>query len=147
MPSASRARRPLRSALFIAAACSTPVATGAAPSLLCTVSASGERYVVRAIANVSPYSAPAIPIGDRFLFRAVFQPAPRRPDAIRLYVYRADADAAPRLLHEAVFASPPGAARSGIDLIGRHLVYEGELGRALEYSCRVVAVSFDGAAR
>lgn len=113
----------------------------AAPRLRCQVDQGGVTRVLELSPVADPYGVAAIPINDRFGFKAVLVGDAHRVAYVKIYVY-ALAPRQPVLLHLAKYLDPvpqPDPAASA--LTGLNFVYSPRLEQELQYGCALAEVA------
>lgn len=123
-------------ATAFALSCDTAVADS--PNLRCQFDTAGEHLERDFGPTADPYTAPAIPIGRHFRFKAVVSARDGQVDWIALYTYYPD-NGRTVLLHTARHAAP--AITDGRDpfaLTGEQRVYSPILERELVFGCALV---------
>ena len=105
--------------------------------LRCTVTYGGSARTIDTLAGNDPYTAEAVDIDGRFLFKAVVRGDRNRITLVRLYVYQPTARQ-PRLLHDARYLPPFAEASGPFGLTGDQTVYAMPLERQLHYGCALV---------
>ncbi len=102
----------------------------------CTCVYTGEVTVVHVTPTRDPYHVEAVPIGTRFLFKAVWTAGPDDQAAINLYTYHPTNDG-PLPLTELKFRPPwpavPAGSRYGFT--GQQVVYEPSVAGDLQFWC------------
>lgn len=108
----------------------------AEPRVTCHCTYGGETVDVAVAPTEDPYRVADVPVGRRFLFRAVWVQAPAAEAALTLSVHRATKDG-PVPLAEVKFRPPwPVAAPDAPHgFTGLHRVYEPTLGAELAFWC------------
>ena len=125
VPFAAEARRP------------APARVSRPPVLSCTCTYGGESTVLTVEPTAAPYRVEAVPIGARFLFKAVWVTEPAGEARVDLTVYQARKDGPAVPLHESRYRPPypvPGAGGKG-GFTGLQLVYEPDLSAELLFEC------------
>ena len=121
---------------LVAAAALAENAPPAPATLDCTCVHTGEVTVVHVTPTVDPYRVEAIPIGTRFLFKAVWTSGPDDEAAISLYTYHPTKDG-PLPLTELKFRPPWPTAPTGTryGFTGLQTVYEPSVAGDLQFWC------------
>lgn len=107
-----------------------------AETLVCHLSYGGETVLLRAQPVASPYGVPVRAIGSYFLFRMVFQTAPRDLAAIKLYVF-GEREGEPVPIHQATYPYPPRDHGAGYGFTGLQAVYEPVRDGEIQYWCEL----------
>ena len=142
-------QRPLQTAAamltFALLAC--PLAAQAAPQLQCSFDVNSETHHKTFGVVTDPYTTPAVPIGNRFRFKAILLAA--GPDAggaaslesINLYVYY-NTRRQPMIMQHTRFLQPVAQTAPKPDaLTGRVSLYSPLLGKELQYQCALAEVA------
>ena len=145
----NKAQRPLptTAALLGLALLACPLAALAAPQLQCSFDVNSETHHKTFGVVTDPYTTPAVPIGNRFRFKAILLAA--GPDAggtaslesINLYVYY-NTRRQPMVMQHTRFLQPVAQTAPQPDaLTGRVSLYSPLLGKELQYQCALAEVA------
>jgi hypothetical protein len=104
-------------------------------SVECTLKYAVTTSRVEVRATTKPYEVAALPVGERFSFKAVLRHVPHEKDALNLYVYDRERGGE-LLLQEVKYTAPfPGSsANAEFGFTGHQFVYSPS-GREFEYWC------------
>ena len=115
---------------LLACSCATTIAQR---PIECTYVYGGEEKVVRISATADPYSVPAIELGDRLAWKAVYVAAPEDLAVVSIYTYSLS-EQGPVLIHQAKYRPPfPQAGSKGFT--GVHAIYDPRNSSELQYWC------------
>jgi len=145
-PTAQRALATGAAALALALlAC--PLPTLAAPELQCSFDVNSETHHKTFAVVTDPYTAEAVPIGNRFRFKAILlaaQPPAANAsslESINLYVYY-NTRRQPMIMQHTRFLQPVAQTAPQPDaLTGRVSLYSPLLGKELQYQCALAEVA------
>ena len=145
-PTAPRALATGAAALALALlACPLPAL--AAPELQCSFDVNSETHHKTFAVVTDPYTAEAVPIGNRFRFKAILlaaQPPATNAsslESINLYVYY-NTRRQPMILQHTRFLQPVAQTAPQADaLTGRVSLYSPLLGKELQYQCALAEVA------
>ena len=139
--------RQTAAATFALALLACPLAVQAAPQLQCSFDVNSETHHKTFGVVTDPYTTPAVPIGNRFRFKAILLAA--GPDAggtsslesINLYVYY-NTRRQPMVMQHTRFLQPVAQSAPKPDaLTGRVSLYSPLLGKELQYQCALAEVA------
>ena len=155
----NKAQRPLptAAALLGLALLACPLAVQAAPQLQCSFDVNSETHHKTFGVVTDPYTTPAVPIGNRFRFKAIVlsaaqdaaqgaapsaaQPAPTAIESVNLYVYY-NTRRQPMVMQHTQYLQPLPLRNPAPDaLTGRVAVYSPLLGKELQYHCALAEVA------
>ena len=108
----------------------------AADSVRCYVSYAGNTQVLEANPTQDPYQIDSTAIGSYFLFRIVFEVAPKALAAIKLYTY-AHRDRGATPIHQAMHPYPLKQPQGQYGFTGLQTVYEPVRDGELQYWCEL----------
>ena len=145
----NKAQRPLptTAALLGLALLACPLAALAAPQLQCSFDVNSETHHKTFGVVTDPYTTEAVPIGNRFRFKAIVLAA--GPDgggtasleSINLYVYY-NTRRQPMVMQHTRFLQPVAQTAPKPDaLTGRVSLYSPLLGKELQYQCALAEVA------
>ena len=134
-----------------------PIAAQASAQLQCTFDVNSEtHHTVHGVAT-DPYTVAAVPIGNRFRFKAIVlaaapdtassaaQPAPTAIESVNLYVYyntHYNTRRQPMVMQHTQYLQPLPLRNPAPDaLTGRVAVYSPLLGKELQYHCALAEVA------
>ncbi len=129
-----------------------PCAAQASAQLQCTFEVNSEtHHTVHGVAT-DPYTVAAVPIGNRFRFKAILlaaapepapsaaQPAPAALESVNLYVYY-NTRRQPMVMQHVQYLQPVPLRSPAPDaLTGRVALYSPLLGKELQYQCALAEV-------
>ena len=144
-----QAQRPLQTAAtaLVLALLACPLPALAAPQLQCSFDVNSETHHKTFGVVTDPYTAEAVPIGNRFRFKAIVLAA--EPDSggatslesINLYVYY-NTRRQPMIMQHTRFLQPVAQTAPQPDaLTGRVSLYSPLLGKELQYQCALAEVA------
>jgi hypothetical protein len=144
-----QAQRPLQTAAtaLVLALLACPLPARAAPQLQCSLDVNSETHHKTFRVVTDPYTAEAVPIGNRFRFKAIVLAA--GPDSggapslesINLYVYY-NTRRQPMIMQHTRFLQPVAQTAPQPDaLTGRVSLYSPLLGKELQYQCALAEVA------
>ncbi len=130
-----------------------PCAAQASAQLQCTFEVNSEtHHTVHGVAT-DPYTVAAVPIGNRFRFKAILlaaapdlapsaaQPAPAAIESVNLYVYY-NTRRQPMVMQHTHYLQPVPLRKPAPDaLTGRVALYSPLLGKELQYQCALAEVA------
>ena len=144
-----KAQRPLQTAAttLTFALLTCPLATQAAPQLQCSFDVNSETHHKTFGVVTDPYTTEAVPIGNRFRFKAILLAAGSDGggasglESINLYVYY-NTRRQPMIMQHTRFLQPVAQSAPQPDaLTGRVSLYSPLLGKELQYQCALAEVA------
>ena len=144
-----QAQRPLQTAAtaLVLALLACPLPALAAPQLQCSFDVNSETHHKTFGVVTDPYTAEAVPIGNRFRFKAIVlaaePPAANGSslESINLYVYY-NTRRQPMIMQHTRFLQPVAQTAPQPDaLTGRVSLYSPLLGKELQYQCALAEVA------
>ena len=123
-----------------------PTLASASPQLQCTFEVNSEtHHTTHDLAN-DPYTVAAVPIGNRFRFKAIVLPdaqsgATSGVESVNLYVYY-NTRRQPMVMQHVQYLQPAALRNPAPDaLTGRVALYSPLLGKELQYHCALAEVA------
>lgn len=130
-----------------AALLACPLTALAAPQLQCSFDVNSETHHKTFAVVTDPYTTEAVPIGNRFRFKAIVLAAQPQAggattlESINLYVYY-NTRRQPMILQHTRFVQPVAQTAPQADaLTGRVSLYSPLLGKELQYQCALAEVA------
>lgn len=115
-------------------------AAHAAPRVLCHTSYNGESqaHVIDPVAT--PYGVEGVTLGERFVFRVVFQNTPADTAAVKVFTAVLPDEGPLQPVHQATYRWPvhPGRQQEGQGFTGLQRVFEPTYNGHLEYWCEAL---------
>jgi len=137
----------LQAAMLTLALLACPLAALAAPQLQCSFDVNSETHHKTFGVVNDPYTTPAVPIGNRFRFKAILLAAGPEAggaanlESINLYVYY-NTRRQPMVMQHTRFLQPVAQTTPKPDaLTGRVSLYSPLLGKELQYQCALAEVA------
>ena len=117
-----------------------PFTADAAPRIVCHTHYNGESQAHVAHPVATPYGVEGVTLGERFVFRVVFQDKPADIAAVKVYTAVLPDEGPPQPVHQATYRWPVAAGRQHEEqgFTGLQRVFEPTYNGHLEYWCETL---------
>ncbi len=114
-----------------------PFTADAAPRIVCHTHYNGESQAHVAHPVATPYGVEGVTLGERFVFRVVFQDKPADIAAVKVFTSILPDEGPSQPVHQATYRwpVPPGRQAEGQGFTGLQRVFEPTYNGHLEYWC------------
>ena len=114
-----------------------PFAAQAGPRVVCHTQYNGEGQAHVAYPVAAPYDVEGVTLGERFVFRVVFQDKPADIAAVKVFTSVLPDEGPSQPVHQATYRwpVPPGRQAEGQGFTGLQRVFEPTYNGHLEYWC------------